>query len=58
MVLDDQTVTIEQGISSYGHSPFPGVELNDDEFIESRLTADGSHTVDDREGEASRTCVS
>lgn len=57
-VLDDRTIIIEQGISSYGDYRFPSVEWEEDENSSSSITAEGSHTVDDREGEPSLTCVS
>lgn len=55
-VLDDQTIVIEQGISSYGTHPFPEVEWDTGDDTSSSVSVNGSHTVDDEEGEASRTC--
>ncbi|MFK8024173.1 MAG: hypothetical protein AB8G26_09455 [Ilumatobacter sp.] len=56
-VLNDRTIVVEQGISSYGDYGFPTAGWTDGD-TEVSIDPDGSHTVDDREGPPSTTCIS
>lgn len=57
-VLDNRTIVVEQGISSYGNYDFPSVEWEEDDDVSTTISPDGTHTVDDREFEPSLTCLS
>lgn len=57
VVTPDYKIVVEQGITSYGDYPFPSIEWNVDADSSSSIFIDDTHTVDDKEGEASETCV-
>ena len=57
VVTPDYRVVVEQGITSYGDYPFPSLEWNTGDGSTSSIDVFENHTVDDREGEASETCL-
>ncbi|MEM9520522.1 MAG: hypothetical protein AAGA37_14480 [Actinomycetota bacterium] len=56
VVTPDYKVVVEQGITSYGDYPFPDLEWNVEEGSVS-IAPLQNHTVDEREGEASESCL-
>lgn len=57
VVTPDYKVIVEQGINSYGDYPFPSVEWEADDDVTSTIDPFFEHTVDEREGEPSETCL-
>lgn len=57
VVTPDYKIVVEQGINSYGDYPFPTIGWNVDDESSTSIDIDGTHTVDDKEGEASETCI-
>lgn len=57
-VNDERQLIADQGISSYGDYPFPTAEWQEGNDTTTSIEPDGNHTVDDREGDASLTCLS
>lgn len=57
-VNDERQLIVDQGISSYGEYAFPAAEWQEGSHTTSSIEPDGNHTVDDREGDASLSCLS
>ena len=56
-VVVDNVISVEQGISSYGDYAFPEVSWDEADNLESTITPDGTHLVDEKEGLPSETCL-
>ena len=57
VVTPDRMIVVEQGITAYGDYPFPDVWWNEADGSSSAVQPFFEHTVDEREGEASETCL-
>lgn len=57
VVTPDRRIVVEQGITAYGDYPFPTLDWNESDVSSVTIQPDENHTVDEREGEPSETCL-